>query len=813
MDSLAQDLRIAVRGLRNRPGYTAALVATLALGVGASTAMFGLVDAALLRRLPFQDPEDLVAVWGVAGRERDVRGASLSEALDWRSMNSTLTELSVYDETSLNLRGRDGVERVEAEIVSASYFPILGARAAVGRTFLPEEDRVPDASAVIVISDALWQRRFNREAGIEGRTVTLNDRPFTVVGVMPAGFHGVSFDTDVWVPSMSISIYAGPANYTSRISRWLMTIGRLKPGVDVATAQRDLDIVAARLSQQYPATNADRGARVMSLRDNYLGQTGALIATVFGAVLLMLLVACANVTGLQLVRATSRRREMALRLALGASPARLSRQLLVEGAVTGVLGGAVAAVLAYWILQIALPALPDGLLPRYVQASVDARALAFALTLALVAGSVSALVPAIRGARENLTTALKDGLRSARSGLGRIRRPGLQQALVVAEVATALVLLTGTGLLVRSLRAQLGTQPGFRSDGLVVGRLSLPRERYPVEERARLVAALTARLRALSGVASAAVGADMPMTGNTIAASLAIPGRDPRETIRYFRHLVTPGYLTTLGIALLRGRDFDERDRFGAPDVAVVSESMARRYWPGGDPLGARFRLGSAGPEVTVIGVAANARFRDFTTDLDAPTSAPDVYFPYAQRTDADIEIAVRPRAGVSLSLDLLQRAVNDLDAGLPLFAVRPLDEFVRRQSASARFGSFALSAVSVFAVLLAAIGIYGIIAFVVGLSRAEIAIRMALGADAPAVLRLIVRNGLALVSAGVVVGLSASIAVSPLLEGQLFRVTARDPLTLAATSATVLAVALLASWLPARRTLRIEPHAVLRSD
>jgi predicted permease len=814
MSSIHQDVRLALRGFVARPGYSAALVGTLALGIGASTAMFSLVDAALIRSLPFRDPDALVVVWGVAGPERNPRGSSLVEALDWRAMNSTLTDLSVYDQFSLNLRAVDGVERVNAELVSASYFPLLGARAALGRTFLPEEDRVPDAAPVIVISQDLWQRRFNGDSSAIGRTLTLNDRPFTVVGVMHEGFHGLSFDTHVWVPSMAQSVYQPASMYTSRGSRWLMTLGRLKPGVDSATAQRDLDAVGARLAEQYPSTNSDRSAQIQMLRNNYLGQTRSLITTVFGAVLLLLLVACANVAGLQLVRTTARDREMSLRLALGAGRGRLVRQLLVEGAIVGLAGGVAGAILAAWILQGALPALPEGLLPRWVDPSVDLRALAFTFVVALAAGSFSAFVPALRGTRADLTTALKSGVRSAASGLGRIRRPGAQQLLVVAEVAVALVLLTGTALMVRSLRAQLDVPPGFEAAGVTIGRISLPRDRYPYDARMRFASSLVERLEQVPGVVSASVSSDLPMTGGSSASQISVPGRDGGQPIRHYRHFVTPGFFETLGIALRAGRDFDERDHVDAPPVVIVSEAMARRYWPGEEAVGQRFRLGDeTGPEVTIVGVAENARFRDLTTNLDAPASEPDVYYPYTQRTDADVGVAVRTSNGTPVSVELLQAAVSSLDAALPLYLVGPLEAPLQQQSASPRFGSFALSAVSLFAILLAGLGLYGVIAFVVGLSRAEIAIRMALGADARRVLRLIVGNGLTLVGVGVLLGVAGSLALAPLLSEQLFQVSARDPVTLVSVAALVVTVAVVACWLPARRTLRVEPNAALRSE
>src|SRR5919202_158486 len=427
------DLRVAARTLRKRPGFTAAVVATLALGIGASTAMFSLVDAALIRPLPFAAPERLVILWGVAGPERNLRGASLPEVADWRAMNRTLTDVSAADQISLNLRAGDEAERVNGEMVSASYFSLLGARAERGRTFLPEEDRAPDAHPVVVVSHEMWRQRFGGDPALVGRTITLNDRPFTVVGIMPRDFRGLSFITDVWIPTAMISTTASASLFTERGTRWLIAVGRLKPGFTMADAQRDLDAVGRRLAEAHPDYNKDRGVLLMSLRQNYLGPVQSLLTTLFGAVLLFLLIARANVTSLKLVRATARRREIALRLALGAGRPHLVRQLLSEGILLGL-----------------LPLVPAGLLPSYVTVSIDARALGFGLLLAALAGVVCGLAPALTSGTHDLTDALKEGTRSAASGLGRIRRLGAQQALVVAEVAIALVLLVGAGLMMRS---------------------------------------------------------------------------------------------------------------------------------------------------------------------------------------------------------------------------------------------------------------------------------------------------------------------------------------------------------------------------
>ena len=808
---MRSDIRYAFRTLRTRPGFAAAIIATLALGIGASTAMFSIVDAALLRRLPFADPDKLVILWGVAGPERDIRGASIPEARDWSAQNHTLSAVSLYDETSLNLRITEGAVRVEAEMVSPSYFPMLGARAMHGRTFLPEEDGAPDAAPVAVISDRLWRDRFGASPAVLGRTITLNDRPLTVVGIMSPGFTGLSFDTEVWFPSAMASLMNGASAVNERGVRWLMVVGRLADGRTIADVQRDLDGVAARLSEAYPATNTGRGVRVMSMRESYLGETQTLLVVLFVSVIVFLLIACANVTGLQLVRATTRRREMAVRLALGADRARLVRQLMTEGMLLSLLGGMAGALLAYWAVDGLRPFIPEGLLPGYAAIAIDTRVLLFSLCLALIAGTVCGLAPAFVSARQNLTDALKDGSRAASAGLGRIRKPGLQQLLVATEVALALMLLVGAGLMVRTLRSQLSVSPGFDAAGVTTARLTLPAG-YVAERRALFATQLVERLRSVPGAASASVSSDVPLRGTSSAATLVMPAG--AEPVRYYRHYITPGFFTTLGIPLVRGRAFADSDVRGGAPVVILSESGARRLFPGGDAVGRTLplRTGEA-LEATVVGIVRDTRFRDLTTNLGDPRSEPDIFFPYVQRTDADIELAVRAHPSATISAAALQQAVAALDPAIPLYRVAPLADALRGQTATARFGSLLLIVFSSVALILAAIGLHGVIAFVVGLSRREIAIRMALGAEASVVRRLVVANAMALVVAGVAAGLVAAAALSRLLGSLLFAVSPRDPLTFVAVALAVLGVAFVASYFPARRAAQVEPQLSLKSE
>jgi putative ABC transport system permease protein len=813
---MLNDFRYALRTLRRRPTFTAAVVLTLALGIGTSSAVFSLLDAALIRPLPFAEPSRLAMLWGVAGPERDgarraIRGASFPELSDWRTLSHSFSDVSAYDNFSLNLGTTGDPRRVDTEMVSASYFRILGVAAARGRTFTADDDRVPDASPVAVISHALWTTQFASDPGIVGRSITLNDRPFTIVGVMRDGFHGLSFDTDVWVPMMMISLTASKGALESRGGRWLGAIGRLRPDVTLESAQRDVNAVARQLEARYPDTNRERGVQLYSLQDSALGTTRQLLVALFVAVMLFLLIACANVVNLQLVRATSRRREIALRMAVGADGARLIRQLLVEGVTLAAVGAIAGVALAVWGLGALLPLLPAGALPRYVDPSIDWRVVAFAAGLTAMCGIIFGLAPALAVRRLTVSDSLKEGARSAAGGIASLRRLGPQQLLVVSEIALALVLLVAGGLMVRSLRQQLAVEPGFRADRVVTARLTLPRGRYPGQARVQFVNALLSRVRALPQVESAAIGSDMPLGGNSNAGSMFVDGVTP-EPVRSYRHGVTPDYFAALGIAVMSGRAFTAADRDSAQDVAIISSAAARRFWPGQDPVGRQFRFGDAtGSKVTIVGVVGPARFRDLTTDLT--TSEPDIFYPFAQLPDADLALIVRTSGDETTVMAAIQREVSAIDPGLPLYRVLRMTDLVNRQTATARFGSSVLGSFSLVAMLLASIGIYGVLAFVIGLSRREIAIRLALGATRGQVVRLIVRQGMKLVAIGVVVGLVGAYYATGALSAQLFGVTATDPLTFVVVPLLLATIALAASYLPSRIAARIEPQQVLKSD
>ena len=811
---MLKEMAFACRTLVKRPGYALSIILTLAIGIGATTLMFSLVDAALIRPLPFADSGRLVLLTGVAGPQRAPRGGSVPEVLDWREMNSSLQDVSIYNEFSLNMRSGHEASRVEAELVSASYFPLLGAQPAVGRTFTAEEDTVPDKYPVAVISDALWRRAFSADPNILQRTITLNDRALSVVGVMPPGFNGVSFDTDVWVPWAMLTLTGTPRVATDRGSRWLLAVARLKDGVSLETSRRDLDRVAAALEQQYPASNRQRGVQIDTLHGAIVGDARGLLLALLGGVALFLIVACANVASLQLARAMARRREMAVRLALGATRIHLLRQLSAEALVLAVAAGIFGSIGAAWALRGVISLFPTDAVARIAQASVDPRAMGFALVVSFLAAASVSILPGFAAAGD-LSGTMKEGERVAEPGLASLRRPSVQQGLVVAEIALAMTLLTAAGLMIRSLDRRSAVPLGFEHDGVTIARLSLPAARFAPEQRRVFVDRLATELGRLPLVQHAAVASTLPFTGNTSAATL-VPdtATTPEQAQRFYRNFVTPGFFDTLGIPVTRGRAFTPQDVAGAPPVAIINESAARRLWGDVDPIGRQFRLGNmSGSAVQIVGVARDARFRDLTTDLSGARVEPDVYFPFAQRTDSEIEIAVRTADGSHVSTQELLQAVLAVDPGLPLYRVRPLADAVRAQTSTARFGSTLFAVFSTGALLLAAIGLYGLISYVVGLSRREIAIRLALGADARRVVTHIVANGMSVVAIGVVLGAAGAFAAGRAMRAQLFQTAPLDPLTLGSVAGLLLLVAGLAAYIPSRRASHVEPHAALRSQ
>jgi predicted permease len=808
MDLILKDVRFALRKLAHQRAFTITAIATLSLAIGISAAIFSIVESTLLRRLPFEMPDRLVMLWGAAGPERAIRGASVIEIQDWARLSKSFDDVAIYDETFLNYRTSEGSERVDAEMVSASYWQILGARAQLGRTFTADEDRVPMAHPVVTISDAMWRTRLGADPAIIGRSLVLNEIPFTVIGVMQPEFAGLSFDTDVWFPAMMVQANGGPRDLSERGSRWLGAVARVKEGVSFEAAQRDADRVALQIAQEFPNSNTDRWVDVQPLRDSYLGTTENLVLVVFSAVLLLLGIATANVLGLHIVRATGRAREIAVRLAVGANRPRLLRQLTIEGLVLSLLATVAGITVAHWGLEGLLRLVPDGGLPGYATPAINWQTLVFAVAVAVVSGTLFGLIPALQSTRVDLADSLRDGARASMGGFGR-PRANMQQLLVIAQTSVAVVLLIGAGLFVRSLQRELQVPPGFAAEGALRVRVAMPQQ-LAAADRLRLSERMHQELGAIPSVRAVAIGSDVPLGGSSNAAFIYVP--DLHQRYRYYRHSVMPDFFSALRIPLADGRAFSVDDRATSPPVVILNESTARRFWPGASAVGKRIRLGDASsPEVTVVGVVGDVRYRDLRTPLS--TSEPDVYFPMAQRPVGAVQMAIRSDLPAENLTNSVQRVVAGIDPAMTVFGARSMREILDLQTANGRLASLLLTVFGLAALLLAAVGLYGLLAFVVTLRSREIGIRLALGATQRTVLREVVGHGLRLVAVGLTAGVLIAALTTRYVESQLFAVGRFDPLVFGLATVALFVVALIASWIPARRAARVHPQVAIRSQ
>ena len=819
------DLRLAVRGLRRSPGYTAAAVAVLALGLGLNTALWSLVHAVLLRPLPIPEPERTVLLSSTVQRDTlERRTVSYPDFLDWQAQTAAarvFDRMAVFNATWFTLGGADGPERVNGVTASAGYLPLLGATPLHGRLFGAEEDRLK--TPVVVLSHRLWQDRFGGDPAAVGRPVRLNGRLHTVAGVLGPGFRDLSPDADLWVPLTSVPSYA--ENLESRGNRWLQVLARRSAGVPLAAAQSAMDTSTRRLAEAYPRPNDGYGALVLPLAEELTGDLRPSLLLLLGAVALVLLLACANLANLTLARALGGSRQTAVHAALGAGPGRLVRQPLAEGLLLAAAGGLLGLLVAEWALDVLLRATPVAL-PGLVQVALDGPVFAFAAGLAATTGLLVAALPALHTTQVDLHALLKDGGRSG-AGIGRGRLRGL---LVVGEVAIATTLVLLAGLVVQSFRQVQAVDPGFRAAGLLSARVSLPRARYGEEaghDGGRAFAErLRERLAALPGAAAVALASDLPLAGDSSANRVTPEGHDDapqpvdERGVRAYVHNVSPGFFAAAGIPLQAGRDFTRQDRRDGPLVVVVSRAFAERVWPGAamsEVVGRRLKRGrpdSEDPWCTVVGVAADARHRALLPDPEGAPDDPDLYFPLAQ--EAELELAVLLRAAGQDPAALagpLRDAVRGLDREVPVHAVRPMTELVADHAALPRFSAALMSLFGLLALLLAAVGIYAVLSHAVADRCHEIGVRLALGAERRDVAGLVAGQGLALALAGVALGLAAALALSRLLANLLYEVDAADPAAFAAAGLLLLGVAGAAAALPALRAIRVDPVVTLKAS
>lgn len=829
MGSMKQDLAYALRTFRRNPAFVVVAVLTLGIAVGGNTALFSVVDAALLQALPFPQHQGLVVLSGYqeVNGEKAIRGASVPEFRDWQERSGAVPLMAAVGQPTLTLTGDGDAERVDGETVSDDYFRILGVDAAVGRTFSAEEQATPDGSPVALLSWDLWQRRYGGDESIVGRDVRIDDQPFTVVGVLPRGFQGIGLTTDVFLPLGMISMSYGSGVLQSRGARFLTVIGRLAPTATPATAQADLDAVARDLAAEYPDTNTDRGCRIRTFRDFFLGTTlgtalGASAATtasllwvLLGAGGLLLLIAAANVSNLLLVRAHARTREIVIRRALGADAGRVAGQLLTESLALALLGGVVGVALGRWGLSLLVRFMPTGVLPSYVTPALNARVFAFSFGILAVAGVLAGVAPAMAGGRIRIAEALREGGRGATLG-GGLRRLRAQHVFVVLQVALALALLTGAGLLTRSFRAQLAVDPGFDVDGLVAFRMTLPRTRYATGgDLTTFGEELLRRVQETPGVRAASLSSNMPFRGGS-SGVFVYTARAPETPVRVWRHSVSPSYLETIGAHMKSGRFITADDGSDVQGVVVIGDAMARRVFPDEDPVGQRIYLGRGiTPEnaATIVGVLDDVRYRDLTQSLMADTNSPDLYFSIRQIPSRSVEVAARVSGDPEKALPALRRVVADLDPALAVYQANPVVDDWKAQTARPRFAASLMVIFSVLAAVLACVGIYGVLAFSVGQRGQEIAVRRAIGASAGNVARGVIGDGLWLTLGGLVLGLLLALAGGRVLRNLLFGVGPTDPVTLVGVGGLMAVVAVVAAALPAWRATRRDPAEALNAE
>ena len=817
MDIFLKDIRFALRRLLKSPGFTLTAVASLALGIGANTAIFSLVNTALLRPLPAERPDRLVSL-AVSGERDAMLAFSYPTYRDYRDRNEVLSGLFATRLAPLSLsRGGGDNQRLWGYLVTGNYFDVLGVRAARGRTFTPEEDSAPLAHPVAVLSHNCWQHRFGGDPGVVGREVLLNGRAFRVVGVAPEGFAGteVVYTPEVWVPMMMQEwIEPGNAWLERRTTQNIFATGRLKDGVTHEQAEASLNLLAAQLGREYPDTN--EGQKITLMPPGFIlpqlrGAVLSFAAVLMGAVGLVLLLACVNLAGLLLARASARRREIAICLAMGAGRWRLIRQLLTESVLLALAGGAAGLLLAVWIIDLVVAFKPPIDIPIWIDLAVDWRVTLFALAASLATSVVFGLAPALQATRPELVPALKD--LGAQTGRGRSR---LRSGLVVVQVALSLVLLVAAGLVVRALGQLQTTSPGFEVAGGLILSYDLSQQSYEQARGEQFHRQVVERVEALPGVRSASQTDLFPLSLNYSSTNVHVEGQPAARGANVPQAMVASvgaDYLATMGIAVAAGRDFAPADDGQASRVVVVNETLARRFFPGVDPVRGAVgrRVSFAGPEGPFREIVGVARDGKYWTMGEAPQ--PFVYLPLAQSYSANVTMVVRAEGDPRALASAIRAEVRGLDAGLPLYDVKTIEEHLGLSLFPARVAAVLLGGFGLLALLLSTVGVYGVVSYAAAQRTREIGIRIALGAQRRDVLRLVGGRGLVLVAVGVGVGLLAALALTRFMASLLYGVSATDPATFAAVVALLGGVALLACYAPARRATRVDPVVALRHE
>jgi putative ABC transport system permease protein len=814
METIIQDVKFGLRMLVKSPSLSIVATIALALGIGANTAIFSVVNAVLLRPLPFPNSDQLVALFETDQQQGRIRGShSYPNFFDLRSQNTVFEKVACYYSSDFIMTGRGEPARLQGAVASADLFPLLGIKPLYGRAFLPDDDKPSDTGRVVILSEQLFHQRFNSDPSIVNQSLMLAGVNYTVVGVMPAAFEFPIQNEPVELWTTISGDATGKTPITAqRGAHFLRVIGRLKPNVAPEQAQSEITAIAARLEQQYPDTNTHKSLRLESALAALVGDIRPALLILLGAVACVLLIACANVANLLLARATGRHREMAIRSALGASRVRVIRQLLTESILLSLVGGAVGLLLAVWWSDL-LIALGKEDIPRAVHVGVDWRVLGFTFGVSVLTGVIFGLFPAVHSSKTELVESLKEGARGTSEGA---RRNRMRSVLAVGELAIAVVLLVAAGLLIQSLWRLQSVETGLQPDNVVTFNVGLPETKYDTDKQARFFQDLKTRLESSPGVQSASSILPLPLGGDRFSISFQIQGREvaPKDEPSADIFMTGAGYFRTLGIRMLKGRDFEQRDQHGSPPVVIISEEFARQYFPNEDPLGKRMQPGIntfEGEKSTfreIIGVVADIRSRALNTPPQPAYYVPQTQVPFSQMTVV-IKTLNDPRSVISAAT----KEVAAMDPDVPLFSVKTMREYLSASVATPRFSTTLLSIFAGVALVLTLVGLYGVMSYSVAQRRNEIGIRLALGAQSRDVLVMIVKQGSRLILLGLTIGLLGAYALTRVIASLLFGVTAKDPFTFAAAALLLAFVALLACYIPAWRATKVDPMEALRCE
>jgi predicted permease len=803
---LFQECRVALRGLLKSPAFSAIAVLSLALGIGVNTAIFSLINAVLLRPLPVDRPEELVRL--VSTDEEGFHAFTYLDYVDLRDRNQVLSGLLAHGVLRLSLNSGGEPELIPGELVSGNYFSVLGVRPELGRAFWPEEDQTPGTHPVAVLSSELWHSRFGSDPGIVGKGIQLNGYRFTVVGVAPESFHG-TFEggiirTAVWVPTMMYAQVSNDYKLDSRTVTGFELVGRRKPGVSIDAVRAQLAVLARQLAETYPDTNKGRGVAVQPVEHilpSTRGPVVAFMSFLMAVVGLVLLIACSNLANLILARNSFRQQEIATRLALGAGRSRLLRHLLIESSLLALAGGVVGLLLGYWTAHVLPRIVPPLPLPVELDLSLDLRVLAFCFAVSALAGVIFGLTPALNASKPDLVSAIKAGSSPSRKHL-RLRR-----IFIVAQVALSLLFLIVAGLLIRSLRHAGTLDPGFVVDDRLIAEMDLGSAGYSEQSGRRFLDQLLERVQGLPGVESASLAMRIPLGMGNSTEAFIVQGQ--REYVDADFSVIGRRYFETMGIPLLRGRDFGPQDTAGAQGVVIVNQAMASHFWPGQDPLGKRISFaGLAGPYWEVVGVVKDGKYRSLSEE-----PRPFLYVSLAQRYSPDMTLVVHTKKQLAGSLPSIRRAIRELNPNLALFGVETLSQHIASSLLPTRLAATLLGIFGLLVLMLAGVGLYGIVAFMVSQRTHEIGIRVAVGAQRANVIWLIVRQGLSLVAIGAGIGLLGAMFLTRLLSSLLYGISATDALVFVGNTLLILVVALLASFVPALAGSKLNPVLALKRE